>query len=719
MSLSTTQSDTANALCDMRRDDIESFLKEYCDDELSALWTGYPGEKRGVWVDYHDLLQAEPGLADIVVGEHHEYSYSDLKGALERAIGELPNPIDTEVDAGKIEVRIHNLGEGQTLQVGEYYAEDLGKYVSVTGQISKATPVRPKYDELAFRCVRCETLTRVPQVGDTQQDPEQCRSCERQGPFIVDDERSRAVDHQLLRIEELPEQVRGDDADTIDVEVEGRLVRHLSKQGVKGGSRVTVSGILGTDQGDGVVADNWLLDAHAVEVEEDDLNADDITQEEREEIEAFASGEKGDPFELLAESIVPTLMGHETIEQVEYDGEVKTKYWWIKTLGSLATLFQGYRKPRGDGTFIRGTSHMLLIGDPSTGKSTFMQAIERLSPRSASTSGKGTSAAGLTAAAVQDDFTNGWNLEAGVLVKAHGGVATIDEIDKIKPEAVESMHTALERQQINVSKAGIHATLPCETSVLASGNPEDSRFTDYANEIDQIDLVSSLLDRFDIVFTLRDVPDEDRDADLAEHVIDDHIRAAEAARGDVDDATPDSDAPIEPELLVKWVKIAREIKPKIRDQEVARELRDFYVDIRQANDDDGPVPATVRNLDGVLRMAEAAARFRLSETVEMQDLALVVPGLKASLTDIGYDPETGAIDIDTAQGNTSWSQRDRVAKIKGLADQLDTGDGAEVEELLDLAESAGIDREKAESTLDRLRQQRELYEPATGRVSPT
>lgn len=702
-------------------EEMERFLRQYCEEELYALWQKYPNEKRDLWVDYSDLVAWNPEMADMVVGQLEGYTRTDFTDALLDVLVELDPPIDVRLDPDRVSIRVYNLNDAHRISVGEYWSDQLGDYIAVTGQISKATPVRPKYKTRGFDCVRCGVTTIVPQVGDQGQEPGSCDGCDRNGPFTTNDEKSEATDYQRLRLEQLPEEVRGDTSDQIDIVIEGRLVRWLAERDVKSGSRVTVTGVLGTEDEDGAIASNWVLEAHAVEVEEDDLNADEISEEERAEIEAYAKGEYGDPFTLLGDSLAPSLKGHELVEEVEYDGQQWTKWRWIKTLGGLSHLFQGWRKPNGDGTFQRGTSHMLLMGDPSTGKSTFMQAIERHSPRSATTSGKGASAAGMTAAAVKDDFGNAqWSLEAGVLVKAHGGVATVDEIDKIHPDAVESMHTALEQQTINVSKAGIHATLPCQTSLLAAGNPKNSRFTEYDKEIEQIDLVGSLLDRFDLVFVLKDKPDEQRDRDLAEHVIRSRTDAGKAERGDLDEDERETSGAIPSELLIKWVKIARDVNPVIEDDEVFEEIRDFYVKIRQSNDSDGPVPASVRTLDGLLRLSEAAARFRLSDTIEMCDAQIAIAGVKASLEDIGYDPETGELDIDAASGNTSHSQRDRVERLKGIVGELSSAKtAADRDNVLETAEQAGIERGKAEKEIEKLKQKGELYSPATNKLRTT
>lgn len=692
--------------------EIEEFLTTYCEDELTSFWQQYPKEKRDVWVDMSDISRWDPDFRDMVVGFDSEFTHADVKEAFERAVCEIDTVVDINPDPEIVTVRFYNLS--RTYDVGGYWAEDLGNYMSVSGQISKSTKVRPRYDNIAYECQRCGTTTKIPQHGtDDEQLPNQCKGCERKGPFVKDDEKSSAVNHQMLIIEQPADELDPEqDPDELPVRVEGDMVKQLQSMGVNSGARVTISGVLGTSEDRNATGSNeWLFEAHAVEVDDSDFDPDSITDQERAEIESIARGERGDTLEVLAGSIAPSLKGHETIENVKYGGEERTKLFWVKAFSGLACLFQGWRKPKNDGTYSRGTSHMFLVGDPSTGKSTIMQAIESISPRSAGTSGKGASAAGLTAAAVQENNfgVTQWTLEAGVLVKAHGGVATIDELDKINESVVNSMHSALERQRVQVSKAGIHATLRCETSLLAAANPKDSRFNDHDEEYEQIDMVGSLLDRFDLIFVLKDKPDEDRDRALAEHVTESRTVAGLLARGEIDEDDADTDGVVDQELLTKWVTLAREYEPVIKDESVKEMIVNFYVDIRNSNSDSGAVPATARSLDGILRLAEASARMRLSDEITEYDAMVALSGVNASLEDVGRDPSTGDLDADILEGGTSKSDRDSRKQVEVV---LENRDGAATTE--EIADALDWSIDKAEKRMDMMSSAGRVYLPSNG-----
>lgn len=442
--------------------------------------------------------------------------------------------------------------------------------------------------------------------------------------------------------------------------------------------------------------------------------------EHKESLQRMVSQEN--PYQKLADSIAPGIVGSREIDIETPWGETYDKYWWVRLAVAISNLFGGWRKPNQDGTYQRGSSHTLFIGDPSTGKSSIMNAVKEISPRSAKESGRNASGPGLTAAAVKDDFGESqWSLEAGALVKAHNGVACIDEIDKMQKDGLSRLHSALEEQRLEINKAGIDATLKCETSLLAAGNPEDSRFDSFDSDHSQIDIVSSLMDRFDLVYTFKDIPDESKDKDVAETVIEQRAESGLVAQNEMQESereTGDPEIPVE--KMKAWVALARQqYEPVFRDEDVKKRLRDYYVQVRaenadggNQNNDDEPVPASVRTLDGLLRLSEASARMRLSHEVEMIDVEMAIALVKISLQDIGYDPETGKMDIDYAKGRGSWSQKERRKKIYGIVESLETeSTGANEEEVINLASEAGIESNKAETMLTNLKNQGEVYEP--------
>ncbi len=385
-------------------DTFEAFFREYYHDEIGRLAQKYPTDQRSLFVDWTDLYRYDPDLAQDYLTEPDQ-----LQDAAEEALRVYDLPID--VDFERAHVRVQNLSE--TTAIRAIRADDVNTLVSIHGIVRKATDVRPKVRTATFRCQRCESLTEVPQTGSQFQDPHECRNCGRQGPFRLAEEHSEFIDAQRLRIQESPEGLRGGETpQSVDVNIEDDLTGQVSP-----GDRVRVTGILRLDQesnADSPVFDIYM-DGVSVELEEEEFEDMDITDEDEQAIIELSN--EPDIYDRMVESIAPSIHGYER-----------------EKLAIALQLFSGVTKDLPDGSRIRGDLHILLIGDPGTGKSQLLQYIRNIAPRSVYTSGKGSSSAGLTAAAVRDDFGDGqqWTLEAGALVLADQGVAAIDELDKMR-----------------------------------------------------------------------------------------------------------------------------------------------------------------------------------------------------------------------------------------------------------------------------------------------
>lgn len=363
----------------------------------------------------------------------------------------------------------------------------------------------------------------------------------------------------------------------------------------------------------------------------------------------------------------------------------------------------------------RGNSHILLMGDPGCGKSTFLQAVDELAPRSTYASGKGASAPGLTAAAVPDDFGDTeWSLEAGALVLADGGVACIDEIDKVKEDAVSSLHDALESQKVRVNKAGINATLSARTALLAAGNPKEGRFDSYQPWAQQLDMGPTLMSRFDLMFMVSDSPDAETDRKVVKHMMCSRRAAAKKELGE--DLTEEERRSVEPaiprDVLRAYIACAKdEVKPYIRSEntEVQEYLQEEFLKLRLAydnDDDDEPhsVPVTYRQEEAIERLAEASARVRLDDEVRKEDVDRALSLVKKSMAQVGIDPETGEYDADIVETGQSTSQRARRKRILAI---LEDKGGLTAEELVDII---GVEEQTVEYDLQKMKEQGVIYE---------
>ena len=688
-------------------DDFEEFYRNYYRNEIGELARQYPNEQRSLFIDWDDLYRFDSDLAD---------DYRSQPGQLQEYAEEALRLYDLPVDVGlgRAHVRIRGLQEAT--EIREIRARHRGQLLSVQGTVQKATDVRPKITEAAFECQRCGTLTRIPQTGGDFQEPHECQGCERQGPFDVNFDQSEFVDAQKLRVQESPEGLRGGETpQDIDVHIEDDITG-----AVTAGDHVRVTGVLHLDQQESGREATAMFDVYmdgvSVEIEDEQFEDMDIDEADKRAIVDLST--KEDIYEQMVGSIAPSIYGYEQAK-----------------LAMTLQLFSGVAKHLPDGSRIRGDMHMLLIGDPGTGKSKLLQYIRQIAPRSVYTSGKGSSSAGLTASAVQDDFGEGqqWTLEAGALVLADQGIAAVDELDKMESGDRSAMHEALEQQTISISKAGINATLQSRCSLLGAANPKYGRFDQYESIGEQIDLEPALISRFDLIFTVTDDPDPDRDRELAEHILRTNYAgelntqrteqtAADVSQSEVD-AVTDTVAPaIEPDLLRKYVAYAQRNCFPTMTEEAKEAISDFYVDLRsEGADEDAPIPVTARKLEALVRLAEASARVRLADSVELEDAERVIEVVRTQLQDIGVDPETGEFDADIIETGTSKTQRDRIKNVKALIAEIEEeyDAGAPVEEVLDRAEETGTERSKAEHELEKLRRQGEVYEPQTDHLRTT
>ncbi|WP_227352965.1 minichromosome maintenance protein MCM [Haladaptatus salinisoli] len=688
-------------------DRFEQFYRRYYGDEVGELAQQYPNEKRSLYIDWDDLYRYDADIADDYLAQPQQ-----LQEYAEEALRLYDLPVD--VSLGQAHIRVRNLPE--TTEIRAIRARHVNTLVSVQGIIRKATGVRPKIQEAAFECQRCGTLTYIPQAGGDFQEPHECQGCERQGPFRINFDQSEFIDSQKLRVQESPEGLRGGETpQSIDVHIEDDITGKVSP-----GDHVTVTGVLhleqqGSGQDKSAVFDVYM-DGTTVEIEDEEFEDMDITDEDKEEIIQLSN--EDDIYEQMVGSIAPAIYG--------YDQE---------KLAMILQLFSGVTKHLPDGSRIRGDLHMLLIGDPGTGKSQMLSYIQHIAPRSVYTSGKGSSSAGLTAAAVRDDFGDGqqWTLEAGALVLADKGIAAVDELDKMSPDDRSAMHEGLEQQKISVSKAGINATLKSRCSLLGAANPKYGRFDQYESIGEQIDLEPALISRFDLIFTVTDQPDPDKDAQLAEHILQTNfagelntqrteINAPNISEEDVQSQTEEVAPAIDAELLRKYIAYAKSNVYPTMTPEAREAIRDFYVDLRSKGaDEDAPVPVTARKLEALVRLSEASARVRLSDTVEQEDADRVIDIVRTQLQDIGVDPETGQFDADVVETGTSKSQRDRIKNIKQLIADIEEeyDEGAPVETVLDRADEIGMDPSKAEHEIEKLKQKGEVYEPSTDHLRTT
>lgn len=678
-------------------DRILAFYRREATGALAQLAESYPMETTTITIDWHALARFDRRLAEDFL-DQPEW----MRPLAEEALAQYDYPVDVEIDADRVTVRLANLPEGVTHAVGNYSPTDVaGTMRSVRGQVSQITQPDSLMSKAGFECQRCGHITTVPQTPDSWQEPHQCESCERDGPFKINFTESELIDHQMVRLQTPPEQVTEGGTDTIDLQVRGDVVGS-----VKPGERVIANAELDLRQSSSGREKRPTFepygDADSFQHLERDL--DDVSVEEhREEFEEIANS--GEAIEEIIASIAPSIYGYDHIkEAIAYQ------------------LFGGVRKEAPDGSTRRGSPHMLMVGDPGLGKSQLIHYAAKLAPRSIYTSGQQTTKAGLTASAVQDDFGDGgWTIKTGALVQAHRGLAGIDELDKMSDEDRSGLLEAMESQTISKSAAGENVTLPAQTTVLAGANPIDGRFNQHQNLGEQVDLHPALFSRFDLIFTMKDHRDAERDMQIADRIATTARVGQQLARDEDPEDGAEVTPTIEQDVLRAYIAYARqEIVPTLTE-EAEDVIKQRYAKIRNATDDDGPVPTTPRSIEAMIRLAETKARTRLSEEITAEDARRVCNMVELALEDVGVDPETGELDTDIIESGKSHTQRQRIQQTHAIISDLksDHDYGVPLEEVRELYRERGLDEDKFDRTIKNLRDRGEIYEPNSGEVSTT
>jgi len=592
-----------------------------------------------------------------------------------------------------LQTRIFNLR--QTRVIRDLDPSDIGTLVSVSGMVTRTSSVIPDQSLACFKCTKCdhEAITRNDR-GNIDE-PSRCPNgaCGSRFTMQLIYNCSAFVDKQLVKVQEAPNEIpEGETPHTVSMFTRQDLV-----DVAKPGDRVTVVGIyraqavrmnprgrevksvyktfidvmhvekdgasdslfsLLSDQtqtqsqpGEASTPVRSSIDPGSTTQAHQDLNASGLLNASNmtsEEVEAKRGQFRelaADPevYERLSASLAPSIWQLEDVKK-----------------GLLCQLFGGVSKPISGGK-TRGEINVLLVGDPGVSKSQILSYVHKLAPRGIYTSGRGSSAVGLTAYVTRDPETKEMVLESGALVLSDRGVCCIDEFDKMSDAARSVLHEVMEQQTISVAKAGIIATLNARTSVLACANPIGSRYNPNMSVVDNIQLPPSLMSRFDLIYLLLDKADEVTDRRLARHLV--------ALYGDPSAPGSRAAAPVPADVLREYIAYARATcNPKLTP-ESAQKLANAYGDMRALGMSRKTVSATPRQLESLIRLSEALARMRLAEWVEESDVDEAVRLMRVAMQQSSIDPLTGQIDMDIIQ--TGVSAADRSARAQLAARLLD------------------------------------------------
>lgn len=565
-----------------------------------------------------------------------------------------------DIETKFYKVRPYNVDTKKGMR--ELNPNDIDKLISVKGLVLRTTPIIPDMKVAFFKCNVCEHTMAVEIDRGVIQEPARCEriDCNEPNSMSLIHNRCSFADKQVIKLQETPDVVPdGQTPHSVSLCVYDELV-----DSCRAGDRIEVTGTfrsipiranarqrvlksLYKTYVDVVhvkkVSDRRLdVDTSTVEQEilQNKINHNEVEETRKVSEQDIAKiknvAERSDLYEVLSRSIAPSIFESEDVKK-----------------GILLQLFGGTNKTFEKGGRYRGDINILLCGDPSTAKSQILQYVHKIAPRGVYTSGKGSSAVGLTAYVTRDVDSKQLVLESGALVLSDGGICCIDEFDKMSDATRSVLHEVMEQQTISIAKAGIITTLNARTSILASANPIGSRYNPNLPVTENIDLPPPLLSRFDLVYLVLDKVDESTDRELAKHLTSLYLedRPEHVAKDDI--------LPVE--FLTMYINYAKQNIHPVITEEAKRELVRAYVNMRKMGDDsrsdEKRITATTRQLESMIRLSEAHAKMRLSEDVELEDVQEAVRLIKTAIKDYAIDPKTGKIDMNLVQTGKSVIQR--------------------------------------------------------------
>ena len=691
--MTTEESLTKSALSDK----VKEFLTQFKDatgsfsyveqiDQMMSKHSKY------IVVDYNDLVLFP------VIESHFNENPDQILDAFSRAIKEILKerfPDYAEKIKHDIRARIANFPVQRSLR--QINSEIITKMTSVSGMVVRSSEVKPLAKEVTYKCLdkHISKFTLLDGMSLNASVKCQTPNCKHTSLAIIP-EASRFIDFQILRLQELPEDLPpGQLPHYVNVSIKQDLVDYA-----RPGDRIVLTGIVRIEQEriSGVSKSESALyrlrmDGNNVEF----IGGKGIKSSRRTEREEISPDEEKlvkslaknpDIYDRLIASFAPHIKGHALFKEA-----------------ILLLIVGSTQRVLTDGTKIRGDINIFLVGDPGTAKSEMLKFCARIAPRGLYTSGRGSTAAGLTAAVVRD-ASGIFMLEAGAVVLGDQGLVCIDEFDKMRPEDRSALHEVMEQQSASIAKGGIVATLNARTSILAAANPMFGKYDIFKNIYENVNLPIPLLTRFDLVFIVRDIPSQEKDRNIAQHIISQHGFSG-----------TDTTSLIDIDILTKYLSYAKRGDPALT-KEAENLIMEFYLKMRNISGEDkeNMITITPRQLEGLIRLATARARLLLKNQVEGEDADRAIYLFNEMLKNSGTDVNTGKVDIGVLQGRP----KSEVSKLQMFMEILRSLEGEpkssvpEQDFVDELVKSDKFSEEEARNYIRRMIRDASIYESKPG-----
>ncbi len=703
--MSNENSDSSSKLQEQQQtlsalsNELELFLRSFKDrlgnykyfDKINSM---IATSSTSVSVDYIDFDSFNPILAKDIT-----HNPDDMLSAFNEAIVSILSEIHPEyAEAIKdhIRVRIGNYAVQKGLR--DINADMINKLLGVSGMVVRSSEVKPFGKKIAYRCLNCNHINLSQLKGLSLKKPSRCVNCSEK-EMDMDIENSLFIDFQLVRLQELPEDLpAGQLPHYIEVTILGDLVDQC-----RPGDRIMLTGIVRIDQEASFMSGNsgsqlrtslfkLRMEGNNIEYlggragDKKTRSIEHISISAEDERQILILSKKPDIYEKLVSSFAAHVYGHEIIKE------------------SILLLIVGaINKKLEYGVKRRGDINILLVGDPGTAKSEMLKFAAKIAPRGLYTSGRGSTAAGLTAAVIRDK-SGIMMLEAGAVVLGDQGLVCIDEFDKIKAEDRSALHEVMEQQTCSVAKGGIVATLNARTSILSAANPMYGKYDPYKNITENVNLPIPLLTRFDIIYVIRDIPEKDKDSKIANHILEIHK-----------DVQKTSQTAINIDLLSKYLAYARQIMEPELTREAISVIRDYYMKMRNV-DSDSMITVTPRQLEGLVRLSTARARLLMKDKVEKEDAERSIFLIQRMLETAGVDVNTGKVDLGVLHGKP-FSEISKLKLFMEIFSSLSGEDKNDVEEntfVIELEKTGKFTEADAKAYIKKAMNDGQIYERRPG-----